>query len=71
MKKESIKRFYSFETSFLSLKTELSVFLKQNNIYYELSGCRAAWHFDVLCDDATAEKVDSFLDGVSICGVRA
>lgn len=66
------KQFLSFETMFFSLKCELETFLKQNVIYYEISGCFGGWHFEVLCDDAIQQKVNDFLDSVTIyCeGVR-
>lgn len=65
----SNKKYYSFETSFRSLKDELRVYLKANNIYYELSGCCANWHFEILCDCEEVEKINSWLDENTITRV--
>lgn len=58
----NMKKFYSFETKFRSLKDDLSNFLHENNIYYELSGCFCNWHFEIKCDLEEVEKVNNWLD---------
>lgn len=45
-----MRKYYNFETMFRSLKDELVTFLKKSGIYYELSGCGAGWHFEILCN---------------------
>ncbi len=60
------KKYYNLETMFRSLKDELTVFLKENNIYYELSGCGAGWHFEILADATEADSINAFVDSVSI-----
>lgn len=60
------RKYYSFHTSFRTLKDELKDFLKANKIYYELSGCIGSWDFSVLCNLDELEKVNAFLDTVTI-----
>lgn len=60
------RKYYSFHTSFRSLKDELRGFLKDNGIYYELSGCIGSWYFSVLCNLDELEKVNTFLDSLII-----
>lgn len=59
-------KYYNFETMFISLRDELRQYLKDNNIYYELSGAGAYYHFEILTDPAGVEKVNNFIDSVSI-----
>jgi hypothetical protein len=47
---------------FRSLKDILCEYLKNNNIYYELSGAAAGWHFEILTDAAGAISIDKFLE---------
>lgn len=60
------RKYYSFETRFLSLRDELSIFLKLHGIYYELSGGNSFYRFEVLCNEDEVKIVNNFLDGVSI-----
>ena len=55
-----------FFTMFITLRDALRGYLKQNNIYYELSGQRAEYHFSILATDEQAEQINSFLDIVTI-----
>ena len=57
-----MKKYRSFETMFRSLKDELCTFLKESGIYYELSGCYSGWHFEVLCNEDEAGKINAWLD---------
>ena len=57
-----MKKYYNYETNFRSLKDELVTFLKQSGIYYELSGCVADWHFEILCNTEEVKKVNTWLD---------
>jgi len=59
-------KYYNFETMFKSLCDILSEYLKHNNIYYELSGAPACYHFEILTDPNGAEKINCFIDSVSI-----
>lgn len=63
------RKYYSFETMFRSLKDELSQFLKESGIYYELSGCFAGWHFEVLCNPSEVEYINNWLDQNTITAV--
>lgn len=63
-------KWYNFETSFITLKNELRGFLVKNGIKYELSDASGAgyrcYHFEILTDCKGAEKINNFIDSVSI-----
>ena len=67
-----MKKYYNFETMFKSLRDLLREFLHDNNIYYELSGVGAYYHFEILASVEECEKINSFLDDNTIycVGVR-
>ena len=54
--------FYNFETCFISLRDALRAYLKNNNIYYELSGGPAFYHFEIKTDPAGAAAINKWLD---------
>ena len=55
-------RYYNFETRFISLRDALREYLKINNIYYELSGGPAFYHFEIKTDPAGAAAIEKWLD---------
>ena len=57
-----MKKYYNFETRFISLRDALKAFLKENNIYYELSEAYSYYHFEILADKIELEKINMFLD---------
>ena len=59
-------KYYNFDTMFRSLKDLLKEFLIDNNIYFEISGGAALWHFEILTDQAGAQKINKFLDNNTI-----
>ena len=63
-------KYYNFNTMFRSLKDKLAQFLKDNNIYYELSGAAANWHFKILTDANGSEMINNFIDSITISEVR-
>lgn len=64
-----MKKYYNFETMYISLRDELRSYLKDNNIYYELSKAYTYYHFEILASPAEVEKVNNFIDSVSITEV--
>lgn len=60
------RKYYNFETRFISLRDKLRAYLKSNNIYYELSGAYSYYHFEVLANVEEAKKVNDFLDSITI-----
>lgn len=64
-------KFYNFETRFRSLCDALREYLKENGIYYELSGGAGFWHFEIKTDPTGAEKINAFLDTQIITEVIA
>ena len=61
-----MKKWYNFETSFVSLADALSVFLKRREIYYERSGAYGNYHFEILADENDVNAINSFLDDNTI-----
>lgn len=59
-------KYYSFETIARSLKDTLKHFLLDNNIYFEISGVAAGWHFEILTDSDGVEMINDFLDNSTI-----
>jgi hypothetical protein len=66
-----MKKWYNFETSFVTLANDLSAFLKRSGIYYERSGAFGNYHFEVLADMDDVVTVNAFLDVHTIKEVRA
>ena len=63
-------KYYNFNTMFRSLKDKLAQFLKDNNIYCEISGATANWHFEILTDANGAKMINNYIDSISITEVR-
>lgn len=57
-----MKKYYNFETRFISLRDALREYLHTNNIKYELSGAYSFYHFEILADREQLERVNAFLD---------
>lgn len=55
-----MKKYYNFDTRFISLRDRLKTFLQDNNIYYELSGNYSYYHFEILADKIELEKINAF-----------
>ena len=66
-----MKKWYNFETSFVTLADVLSAFLKRSGIYYERSGAFGNYHFEVLADVDDVAIVNAFLDAHTIQEVRS
>lgn len=67
-----MKKYYNFETLFKSLKDEFRQFLKENNIYYELSeiGNFCGWHFEILCTPEDVNRCNNWLNAHTITEVN-
>lgn len=57
-------KWYNFETSDNRIKEGLRQFLRDNNIYYELSSCFSGVHFEIKCNASQVETVNCFLDSL-------
>ena len=57
-----MKKWRNFETMNPTIKHELILWLKKNDVYYEVSECFDGWHSEILCDDMKCEDVNRFLD---------
>lgn len=60
------KKYYNFETMFISLRDLLREYLHENNIYYELSKNGQNYHFEILANTKECEKINAFLDDNTI-----
>lgn len=57
------KKYYSLEVSSETLKDSLRAYLKQINIYYEVSGgVSGSWYFAILCSPQEDEIINDWLD---------
>ena len=63
------KKYYSFDTRFISLRDSLREYLKNNNIYYELSGAYSYYHFEILASPEDLKNINAFLDSQTITEV--
>lgn len=61
-----MKKYYHFDTRFISLRDALRSYLQENNIYYELSGNYSYYHFEVLANPDEIQKINAFLDTQTI-----
>lgn len=57
-----MKKWYNFETAFVTLADSLSAYLKRNGIYYERSGAYGNYHFEILADENDVNAINTFLD---------
>lgn len=57
-----MKKWYNFETAFVTLADGLSAYLKRKGIYYERSGAYGNYHFEILAGDNDVNAVNAFLD---------
>ena len=64
-----MKKYYNFDTRFISLRDKLREYLHNNNIYYELSGAYSYYHFEILATNEELEKTNSFLDSITITAI--
>jgi hypothetical protein len=51
---------------FISLAIKIGDFLKDNNVYFEISKNGEYYHFEILTDPAGAEMINDFIDNVTI-----
>ena len=57
-----MKKWYNFETAFVTLADSLSAYLKRNGIYYERSGAYGNYHFEILADENDVNAINLFLE---------
>ena len=55
-------KWYNFETAFITLANDLSVYLKLSKIKYERSGCFGSYHFEIFTDPAGVQMINNWLD---------
>lgn len=62
-------KYYNYETMFISLATKIGDYLKENNIYFEISKNGKYYHFEILTDAGGAAAINEFLDNNTIWNV--
>ena len=61
-----MKKYYNFDTRFISLRDALRAYLHGIGVYYELSGNYSYYHFEILTDAAGVDRINNFLDNNTI-----
>lgn len=61
-----MKKWYNFETAFITLANALSVYLKHKGVYYERSGAFGNYHFEILEDSNEVNEINAFIDANTI-----
>lgn len=59
-----MKTWKNFETNNPNVREYLRVWLKLNEIRFEISECFDGWHFEILCNDIECKNANRFLDSV-------
>lgn len=59
-----MKTWRNFETNNPNIKEYLRVWLKLNEIRFEISACFDGWHFEIYLNENEVENVNSFLDSI-------
>ena len=57
--------YYGFTTYDETVKDEMRKYLKENNIYYELSSCYDGWHFEIKMLEEQMKNVNDFLMNIN------
>lgn len=57
-----MKKYYNFETMFISLAEKLHDFLFTLGYYFEISKAGSYYHFEILTDPDGAAAINNFLD---------
>lgn len=59
-----MKQYYSLNINTSNVKNALTIFLKEQDIYYEVSSLypNIGYHFEILCDLSELKIVNSWLD---------
>lgn len=61
-----MKKYYNFETMFISLAEKLKNFLDGTGDYFEISKAGQYYHFEILTDSDGAAAINQFLDNNTI-----
>ena len=64
-----MKKWYNFETAFVTLADAMSAYLKRKGIYYERSGAYGNYHFEILADENDVISINAFIDANTISEV--
>lgn len=61
-----MRKWYNFETRFITLRDAMRKYLKDNSIKYELSGAGSYYHFEIYANSTEAEAINNWIDNNSI-----
>lgn len=63
------RKWYNFETRFISLRDGMRKYLKDNSIKYELSSAGSYYYFEIYANTMEVEAINTWLDNNTITGV--
>ena len=61
-----MRKWYNFETRFITLRDAMRKYLKDNSINYELSENGSYYHFEIYANSTEAEAINNWIDNNSI-----
>lgn len=61
-----MRKWYNFETRFITLRDAMRKYLKDNSISYELSGNGSYYHFEIFANQSEVEAINNWIDNNSI-----
>ena len=61
-----MRKWYNFETRFITLRDALRKYLKDNHIKYELSEAGVYYHFEIYANNMEVESVNNFINSITI-----
>lgn len=61
-----MRKWYNFETRFVTLRDAMREYLNVNSIKFEVSGNGSYYHFEIYANNAEAEAINNWIDSNSI-----
>lgn len=61
-----MRKWYNFETRFVTLRDDMRKYLKVNSIKYELSGAYSCYHFEIYASPEEVKGINKWLDNNTI-----
>lgn len=61
-----MKKYYNFETMFVSMAKRVTDYLNYLKLDYELSKADKYYHFEILCKEEQAIIINNYIDSISI-----
>lgn len=61
-----MRKWYNFETRFITLRDAMREYLNGNSIKFEVSGNGSYYHFEIYANQLEAEAINNWIDNNSI-----